>query len=73
MRSVADDLRDETIRDFAQLPVQDRVRIAYELGDRDLRAYAAEHQLTRNEALSLLQRHRILGRRRSRCIERLLT
>ena len=69
MRSVADQLRAETIRDFALLPPAERLRVAHELGERDLVAYATNHELTRKEALLVLQRQRKHGRRRSRCVE----
>lgn len=72
MRSVADQLRVEAIRGFALLPPAERLRIAHELGERDLMAFATDHELTRREAMLVLQRNRLHGRRRSRCVEQLL-
>lgn len=72
MRSVADGLRRETRRELAAMTPAERVGVALELGERDLRAYADHHGLTRKEALELFQRQRTRGRRHSRCATRLL-
>jgi hypothetical protein len=68
MRSVADDLRREDRERARLMIVAERVREAFELGDRDLAAFAAFQGLSLPEARRRLDRQRQVGRRLSRCM-----
>jgi hypothetical protein len=72
MRSVADDLREESKRvDSARTP-GDRLRLALALGDADCRLAAAYRGVTATEARRGFARARQHGRTRSACHESLL-
>lgn len=66
MRSVADDLRDESRRRAADLTPEARLRQALELGDADVAALCDARQITVNEAKALIARSRRVGRQPSR-------
>lgn len=68
MRSVADDLRRENLERARRMTIAERVREAFELGDRDLAAFAAFQGLSLTEARRRLDRQRQVGRRFSRCM-----
>jgi hypothetical protein len=74
VRSVADDLRDEDRRALLALSADERVQLAFTLGERDLEAFRLAHDppLSRADAARLLQRRRQAGRRPCRCIEELI-
>ncbi len=74
MRSVADDLREETRRAVQALTPSERLRLAFALGERDLEAFrlARHPPLDRTEAARILERRRQAGRRPCRCIEELI-
>lgn len=63
MESVADTHRDEDRRRMAAMTPSERIRLAFELGDRDLEIFRNRRGLSRNEALRGLRRQRQLGRR----------
>lgn len=65
MRSVADDLREDTRRRMQRLSAVERVRIALELGDADAAALAAARRITVAEARAVIARSRSIGRRPS--------
>jgi len=65
MRSVADQLRDETRRRNAALPPEARVALALALGDDDARALAAARGISTAEARAQIARSRRLGRQPS--------
>lgn len=67
MRSVADDLREETRRRIADLPPAARIELALALGDADLASLRDARQISVEAARALIARHRRAGRRRSRC------
>jgi hypothetical protein len=68
MRSVADDLREESRAEVRAMTPAERVALALELGERDLELYCQANGLTREEAMRLLDRRRQLGRSTpSRC------
>jgi hypothetical protein len=69
VRSVADDTRDASRREDALLPPEQRVARALALGDDDLAAYAAAHDLASEWARRVLVRRRRVGRRPSACID----
>lgn len=71
MRSVADQSRDAARREDAALTPEQRVERALALGDDDLAAYAAAHDLASVWARRALVRQRRTGRQASGCIESL--
>jgi hypothetical protein len=62
MRSVADDLRLETVRAVAKMPVADRISLALRLGDDDVALYRAAHGVSEANARATLARARAIGR-----------
>jgi hypothetical protein len=69
MRSVADQLKAEDRRKLAALAPGERVRLALDLGARDLESFRLNQSSPLNpaEADRMLRRRRQLGRRPSRC------
>ena len=49
-RSVADDLRDEQLRDMQKLTAEERIELALRLGRRDLELYMAANNVDREPA-----------------------
>ena len=68
MRSVADDLRDQDLRNTSVLPIHERLARAFALGERDLELFMAAKGLSRPEAIRLLRLQRQTGRRKSACM-----
>lgn len=68
MRSVADDLRDQDLKNTSALPVHERLALAFALGQRDLELFMAARGLSRSEAFRLLRLQRQTGRRKSACM-----
>ena len=68
MRSVADDLREEQIRETLAMTPDERVRMAMRLGDEGLNFFMSANGLTREEALARIKRMRSAGRVPSRCM-----
>lgn len=66
MRSVADDLREETRRRTEALSPAARIRLALELGDDDVTTLSHTQGLTLAEARATIAQGRRLGRRPSR-------
>ena len=58
---------------MAALSPGERVTLALSLGERDVAAYADAHGIDRMTARRALESHRQAGRRRSACIEALLS
>jgi hypothetical protein len=72
MRSrVAEDLRDDTRARVLELSVDERIELAFRLGEEELENFASARGLDRDTALRILRRQRRAGRRYSRCIEEL--
>jgi hypothetical protein len=72
MRSkLADDLRRETYEAVLALPPEERLALAFRLGDEAVASLAAARGITHEEAAWLIRRQRRQGRRYSRCIEEL--
>lgn len=69
MRSVADDLRDEQIREMLKLTPGERMRLAARLGDEALDFFMATNGLTREEAIARIRRQRRAGRTPSACMD----
>ncbi|MEZ5316215.1 MAG: hypothetical protein R2752_02330 [Vicinamibacterales bacterium] len=65
MRSMADDLRDDTRKRIAAMSPEARVELALALGDDDAAALAAARGIGVNEARTIIARSRRLGRRPS--------
>ena len=66
MHSVADDLRREDREAFARLPLEERVRRVFEMGEIGLEAFRQAQGVDRRTAIRLLQRRRQAGRQPSR-------
>jgi hypothetical protein len=67
MRSIADDLRRESLAADAERTPWDRIRAALALGDADVRLFASVHTLSLDEARRHLERQRQHGRTPSAC------
>jgi hypothetical protein len=72
VRSVADDLRRRDREAFAGLPLEERLRRVFEMGEIGLEAFRQAQGVDRRTAIRLLQRRRQAGRRPSRCMEELI-
>ena len=72
MKSVADELREEQQARIRALPIEERIRLAIQSGERGLIAFQRAHGLDRRSALLELQRIRQKGRQPSGCIDALL-
>jgi len=66
MRSVADDLRDDSARAVARLSVAERIALALRLGDEDVALYRRAHGVSEADARRALARVRAVGRLPSR-------
>jgi hypothetical protein len=69
MHSVADQLRAEQLQDMQKLTPDERVRIALELGARDLEFYMAANHVDRDTAIAALRRSARAGRIPSKCAD----
>ena len=69
MRSVADDIREEQIRETLALSPEERVRLAMRLGEEGLQFFMAANRLTRAEAIALIRKQRRAGRTPSRSMD----
>jgi len=67
--ALADDLRRESSARVALLTPEERLALAFRLGDDDLDLYRAPRGLPREAARRQIQRQRQNGRRRSGCAE----
>lgn len=66
MRSVADDLREERLRDARVLSVDERIELALALGRRDIEFYMATNNVDRATAIERLRDVTRAGRRPSK-------
>jgi ABC-type Na+ transport system ATPase subunit NatA len=69
MRSVADDLRDEQLREMLAMTPAERMRLAERLGEEALQFFMATNGLSREEAIARIKRQRRAGRTPSRCMD----
>jgi hypothetical protein len=70
MRSrVAEELRHELTADVSKMTVDERLELAFRLGDEAVADYASANGVDEATALRVLTRQRHAGRRRSRCHE----
>jgi hypothetical protein len=67
MRSVADDLREEQLREMAAMTPAERVKLALRLGEEGLRLMMSTQGIDRDEAHRRIRQSRQAGRRPSRC------
>jgi hypothetical protein len=72
MNSVVDDLRRRDREAFASLPIEERLRLVFEMGEIGLEAFRQAQGVDRRTAIRLLQRRRQAGRRPSRCMDELI-
>ena len=72
MKSVADDLRAETREKVRQLSTQERLELAFRLGEESLELFRQANGLDRKTAIRLLQRRRQAGRTPSKCMSELI-
>ena len=68
MSTLAEELRKRDRVIVGRLSAQERVALAFKLGEADLETYRMTHGLTREEALTRLRRQRQQGRRPCRCL-----
>lgn len=68
MKSVADELREKTRREVMAMSPDERLALAFALGDADLETYRRARGLSSDEARRELERRRQLGRRTSKCM-----
>jgi len=68
MKSVADELRQKTRVEVSQLSLEERLALAFELGEADLEIFCAAQGIDRRTAIRLLERRRQAGRRPSACM-----
>ncbi|HEX7778196.1 MAG TPA: hypothetical protein VF424_03100 [Vicinamibacterales bacterium] len=66
MRSVADDLREDSRRRAAVLTAESRLLLALALGDADVAALCEARRITTEDAKALIARSRRVGRQVSR-------
>ena len=71
MHSVADDLRTELDQRVRELPLERRIELAFELGERDLALLQAAQGVDRATALRIIRQQRQIGRRHSKCMREL--
>jgi hypothetical protein len=72
MRSVADDFRDELREAVRDLSLDERIELAFRLGEEELAVFQEANGLDRETAIRLLQRRRQAGRAPSRCLSELI-
>jgi hypothetical protein len=72
MRSVADDLRDETREEMLRLTPEERIELVLQLGERGLEVFRQANGLDRETAIRELQRRRQAGRRPCKCMSELI-
>ena len=72
MRSVADELRARDREALLKLSFEERLEIAFALGEEDLTRFCEAQGVDRETGIRLLQRRRQAGRRPSKCMENLI-
>lgn len=71
MKSVADALRAETLAETLAMTPDERLALAFRLGDEAIEDLARSRGISRDAAAWLIRAQRRAGRRYSRCIEEL--
>lgn len=59
------------MREVLAMTPDERITLAFALGERDLEFFMATNGLTREEALAQIERSRQIGRQYSRCVDEL--
>lgn len=72
MRSIADDLRNELSESVLGLSPEERLELAFRLGDEGLEVFCQAHGLDTKTAIRELQRRRQAGRTPSKCMSDLI-
>ena len=72
VKSVAATLRVRDAANVRDLTPDDRLALAFRLGDEDLESFRVAHDLDRRTAIRLLERRRQATRQPSACLERLI-
>ncbi|MCP4899441.1 MAG: hypothetical protein GY906_20950 [bacterium] len=68
MSALAEQLRERNRKIIQDLTVEERLDLAFELGEHDLETYRASNGLTRAEALAHFRRQKQQGRQPCRCL-----
>lgn len=68
MSALAEHLRERTRKIVKGLSVDERLALAFELGENDLETFRASQGLSRTEALAHFRRQKQQGRRPCRCL-----
>lgn len=69
MTNVGKHLREETIAEGLAMTLDERIQVAFALGDEAVRLFAQMNDLSTTEAESILDRNRQKGRRVSGCLK----
>jgi hypothetical protein len=72
MKSVAGELRERDREAILKLSVEDRIELAFRLGEEDLALFCQHQGVDRETGIRLLQRRRQTGRRPCKCISDLI-
>ena len=72
VKSVASSLRERDAADVRGMTPEERLALAFRLGDEELESFRATHGLDRTTAIRLLERRRQATRQPSACLERLI-
>ena len=72
MKSVASTLRFRDAATVRDMSPEERLKLAFRLGEEDLESFRATHGVDRRTAIRLLERRRQATRQPSACLERLI-
>ena len=72
VKSVASSLRKRDAADVRGMTPEERLALAFRLGDEDLKSFRTTHGLDRPTAIRLLERRLQATRRPSACMERII-
>jgi len=72
MHSVLDDLRREDREELAKLPLEERIRRVFDMGEIGLEAFRQAQGVDRETAIRLLERRKQAGRTPSKCMDELI-
>ena len=72
VKSVASILRARDSAEVRDMTIEQRLALAFRLGDEDLESFRATHGLDRPSAIRRLERRRQATRRPSGCVERII-
>jgi hypothetical protein len=72
MKSIADDLRADLLKETRRLSAQERIELSLRLGEEGLERFRQARGLDRETAVRLLERRRQAGRTPSKCMSELI-